>query len=217
MNSALEKTMRRSNLQCGTATNLFYEPEGLLLCSCLYPADDKHLRHLLTFQLGYLGTGEITVDVALEGGPGTQITTPSDEPTIVAARLVGAGNAWGSTSRRDALPGTVNLSYVTISSGYVQLKYTVLGQAAMGGSLRGELSATVAGRLPNLSVTTSSGATRRVLQAPRLAPQFGCPAVDDERPRAAAEPLRIHPEPWPATQRIGDAARKPLTGHLSRP
>jgi len=170
--------MGKSNLQCGTTTNLFYEPSGLLLCSCLLPADDEHLRHLLTFQLGYLGSGEITVDVALEGGPVTQIPTASDEPTIVAARLVGVGNACGTMPRRGSLPATANLTYIPVPAGPVQIKYTVWGQAAVGDSLRGELSAVVSGQVPDLAVTIRSGATRTAPCAARRAPQ---PRLHDGR------------------------------------
>ena len=164
--------MGKSNLQCGSATNLFYEPEGLLLRSCLLPADDEHLRHLLTFQLGYLGSGEITVDVALEGGPVTQIPTTRDEPAIVAVRLVGAGTMpWNGS-----LPATANLAYISVAEGPVQFKYTVWGQAAVvGESLRGELSAVVSGRVPDLTVTMRSGATRTAPRVSRRAPQTGCP------------------------------------------
>jgi hypothetical protein len=168
--------MGKSKLQCGSATNLFYEPDGLLLRSCLLPADDEHLRHLLTFQLGYLGSGEITVDVALEGGPIAQLLTARDEPAIVAARLVGAGRACWDAPQHDSLPATANLSYVAVTDGPVQFKYTVWGQAAViGDSLRGELSAVVSGRVPDLTVTMRSGATRTAPCTPRRAPQTGCP------------------------------------------
>jgi hypothetical protein len=168
--------MGKSKLECGSATNLFYEPDGLLLRSCLLPADDEHLRHLLTFQLGYLGSGEITVDVALEGGPVAQILTARDEPAIVAARLVGAGKARSGVPQHDSLPATANLAYITVTDEPVHFKYTVWGQAAvMRDSLRGELSAVVSGRVPDLTVTIRSGATRTAPGATRRAPQTGCP------------------------------------------
>jgi hypothetical protein len=170
------RLMGESNLQCGSATNLFYEPEGLLLRSCLLPADEEHLRHLLTFQLGYLGSGEITVDVALEGGPAARIPAGLDEPTIAVARLVGADTADGEASRHGCLPATAHLSYTTVTDGPVQFKYTVWGQAAVvGDSLRGELSAVVSGQMPHLTVAVRSGATRTTPCALRRAPQTGCP------------------------------------------
>ncbi|MFI7601301.1 hypothetical protein [Actinoplanes sp. NPDC049681] len=165
--------MGKSNLQCGSATNLFYEPEGLLLRSCLLPADDEHRSHLLTFQLGYLGSGEITVDVALEGGPVTQPPAEREEPAVVVARLVGAG----TTPHNGCLSANANLAYRTVGDEPVQFKYTVWGQAAvMGDSLRGELSVVVVGRVPDLTVTTRSSATWNAPRAPRRAPQVGCPA-----------------------------------------
>lgn len=173
--------MGKSNLQCRSATNLFYEPDGLLLRSCLLPADDEHLRHLLTFQLGYLGSGEIIVEVALEGGPVTQLPTASDEPAIVTAHLVGVGadQAGGSIQRHGSLscpPVTANLTYITVTDGPVHFKYTVWGQAAVvGDCLRGELSAVVSGQVPDLTVIVRAGATRTTSCAPRRAPQTGCP------------------------------------------
>ncbi len=168
--------MGKSNLQCGSATDLFYEPDGLLLRSCLLPADDAHRRHLLTFQLGYLGSGEITVDVALEGGPVTLIPTAREQPAVVSARLVGAGKTYFGLSKHDSLAATANLSYITVNDGPVQFKYTVWGQAAvMGDSVRGVLSAVVSGRVPDLTVSIRSGAARTSPCAPRRAPQTGCP------------------------------------------
>lgn len=170
--------MGKSKLQCRSATNLFYEPEGLLLRSCLIPADDEHQRHLLTFQLGYLGSGEITVDVALEGGPVTQIPTAREQPAIVSARLVGAGKSCYGMPH-DSLPSTANLAYITVTDGPVQFNYTVWGQApVMRDSLRGELSVVVSGRVPDLTVTIRSGATRAAPCASRRAPQTGCPKGD---------------------------------------
>jgi hypothetical protein len=166
--------MGTADLHCGSAANLFYEPEGLLLRCCLLPADEEHLRHLLTFQLGYLGSGQITVDVVLEGGPVTQIPTMGAEPAIVAARLGGAGDAGGTVPQPGSSPASAHLSYISVPDGPVQFRYTVWGQATTADSLRGELSAVVSGHVPDLTVTTRSGATRTVPRAPRRAPQTGC-------------------------------------------
>jgi hypothetical protein len=163
------------HLQCGNAANLFYEPEGLLLRCCLLPADGEHRRHLLTFQIGYLGSGEITVDVALEGGSADGAL--SLEPAIVAARLRGA-------AARDSVPAGpqpegaaagVNLSYIDVPEGPVQYRYTVWGQAAAApDSLRGQLVTEVSGHASGLTLTTRSGATRSLPRARRRGPRAGC-------------------------------------------
>jgi hypothetical protein len=173
-----EGIMATANLYCGGATNLFYEPEGLLLRCCLLPADDEHRRHLLTFQLGYLGSGEITVDIALEGGSAADLPTWA-EPSIVAAHLCGADEADGGLPgpRTGSAPTSVNLSYVTVPDGPIQYRYTVWGQAgAESDDLRGQLSSVASGSVPDLTVTTRSGTTRTVPRAPRRAPRTDCSA-----------------------------------------
>jgi hypothetical protein len=46
---------------CSTNLKVYYS--GIVI-----PVDEHHSEHLLTFQLGYLGAGEITVHVVLNGG-----------------------------------------------------------------------------------------------------------------------------------------------------
>ena len=166
--------MTTSNLHCGGAANLFYEPEGLLLRSCLLPVDDDHRQHLLTFQIGYLGSGEITVDIALEGGPVADALT-GVEPNIVSARLSGAGESDGGVPRPGLAPASVNLSYITVPEGPVGYRYTVWGQpGAASDSLRGQLSAVISGSGSDLTIATFTGVTRTVPPAHRRVPRTGC-------------------------------------------
>ncbi|HZN19977.1 MAG TPA: hypothetical protein VFB84_17585 [Micromonosporaceae bacterium] len=84
-------------LPCASASTLFYEPEGLLLSSSLVPVDEQHCLHLLTFQLSYLGAGDIMVHVSMTGGP----TDPAagdgrgraNGSATVPSSLSGAGSA----------------------------------------------------------------------------------------------------------------------------
>ncbi len=144
---------------CGRAGTLFYEPDGLLLGSCLIPIDKRHSEHILAFQLGYLGPGEITVHVAIDGGPvGTE---SSGEPSIMAALLRG-------TEAADDLPGIARgrfpdvwLTYVSLPDTNIKYRYTISGQPGVEeGNLRGELISEVSGLVPLLTATTRTGATR---------------------------------------------------------
>lgn len=168
--------MATTNLECANATNLFYEPDGLLLRCCLLPADDEHLRHLLTFQLGYLGRGEITVDIGLDGGPiGSDCAAL--QPNIVIVRLRGAAEG-GRPSPGAADPPTgVNLSYVNIPEGPLQYRYTVWGQAGATGYLRGQLSVVVSGSASALIVNTRSGVTHAPPRKPQHSSRRACPSI----------------------------------------
>jgi hypothetical protein len=130
---------------------LFYEPDGLLLRACLIPVDERHGGHLLTFQLGYLGAGEIGVHVVLEGavdrGDGVFCQL---EPTAAAATLNGTAR-WSS-------PG-VTLTYVSIPDTAVRYRYTVWGQPAADDEMRGELRVEISGQVPLLSAVTTAGVT----------------------------------------------------------
>jgi hypothetical protein len=140
-----------ATVKCAGAATLFYEPDGLLLRSCLIPGDDQHNRHMLTFQLGYLGTGEILVYVVLEG----QVTDTEGhvvpmKPQISAALLSGAAPR--------ANPG-VTLTYVSIPDTPVEYRYTLWGQPAHDDDLRGELLVEVCGQVPLLTAKTTAGIT----------------------------------------------------------
>lgn len=148
--------MNTVRLGCGRAGTLFYEPEGLLLRSCLIPVGNSHNEHLLTFQLGYLGAGEITVHVALDsdGGRGN--------PSITSALLRGT-DADDDGSYHQQIPG-VWLTYAEITGTQVNHQYTVWGQPSIGGDdLRGEMVTRISGTLPLLTATTSAGVTRKPL------------------------------------------------------
>jgi hypothetical protein len=155
-------------LGCGRAGTLFYEPDGLLLRSCLIPVDKRHSEHLLTFQLGYIGPGEITVHVALDGGP-VDSGELAGEPSITAALLRGTE----STDDLDDIivpqhrvPG-VWLTYVSVPDAKVSYRYTVWGQPGVGDDdLRGELTTEVSGLVPLLTATTRVGATRTPVPDP---------------------------------------------------
>lgn len=163
LTTGMETTLRTSRLGCDSAATLFYEPEGLLLRCCLIPKDPQHRQHLLTFQLGFLGPGEITVYVGLEGGPtgGESTVDGSGISTVVLSGVDGADEPVAGA--RPGIP-SVRLSYVTVPDGEVDYRYTVWGQA--GGPedrLRGELSVAVSGRLPELTLVTRAGATRKAI------------------------------------------------------
>jgi hypothetical protein len=154
--------MKTAQISCAEAKTLFYEPGGLLLRSCLVPADRSHGQHLLTFQLGYLGIGEITVQIALEvtGAPPGIATNKPGFTTAVLSGIDLLDDL--EEASRHQIP-SVDLSYVTVPDGPVGYRYTVWGQP--GGAvddLRGELSIVISGQLPTLRVVTQTGATRRV-------------------------------------------------------
>jgi hypothetical protein len=156
-------------LGCGRAGTLFYEPDGLLLRSCLIPVDKRHSEHLLTFQLGYLGPGEITVHVALDGGP-VDSGDLAGEPSITAALLRGTESLDDDLDEcavhRHRIPG-VWLTYVSVPDAKVSYRYTVWGQPGVGDDdLRGELTTEVSGLVPLLTATTRVGATRTPVPDP---------------------------------------------------
>ncbi|HET8683055.1 MAG TPA: hypothetical protein VFM54_14480 [Micromonosporaceae bacterium] len=152
-------------LTCASASTLFYEPEGLLLSSSLVPVDEQHRLHLLTFQLSYLGEGDITVHVSMTGGPtttgsgnllangrrGSRSPRPSPPPrrTFTAAVLRGAT----SGSRP-----SVRLTSTTVPDTDVHYRYTVWGQPDED-ELRGELAIEVSGLAPLLTATTRATVT----------------------------------------------------------
>ncbi|MDN3259870.1 hypothetical protein QWJ26_08615 [Streptomyces sp. CSDS2] len=145
-------------LGCGRAATLFYEPGGLLLRSCLIPTGPRHTEHMLTFQLGYLGAGEITVHVLLDG--------PGDGPRFTTTLLRGTdADDDGVDSYHHRVPG-VWLTYATLPDTEVRCHYTVSGQPLDGDDLRGELVTEIAGALPVLTATTRAVATRRPLPEP---------------------------------------------------
>src|SRR5262249_37515440 len=112
-------------LGCGRAGTLFYEPDGLLLRSCLIPVDKRHSEHLLTFQLGYIGPGEITVHVALDGGPHDGYDLNA-EPSITAALLRGTespDDLEECAHPHHRSPG-VWLTYVSVPDTKVSYRYT---------------------------------------------------------------------------------------------
>lgn len=154
--------MNTIRLGCGRAGTLFYEPDGLLLRSCLLPVDKRHSEHLLTFQLGYLGPGEIAVHVALEGGPVDAGGTT--EPSITTALLRGTesfSDPGGMEPQR--IPG-VWLSYVSVPDARVHYRYTIWGQPGVcDDDLRGEMVAEVSGLVPLLTATTRASMTRTPL------------------------------------------------------
>ena len=146
-------------LGCGRAVTLFYEPGGLLLRSCLIAVDDAHTHHLLTFQLGYLGAGEITVHVALEGDFADRCG-----PKFTSALLRGTdADDDESDSYPYRIPGAW-LTYAMVAGNHVNSLYTVWGQPAAGlDDLHGELVIQMSGTLPLLTATTTATATRRPL------------------------------------------------------
>jgi len=155
--------MKTMQISCEEAKTLFYEPGGLLLRSCLIPVGERHAQHLLTFQLGYLGIGEITVHIALAPA-NERPETVTNKPTFTTAVLSGIDvlDDIDEVSRHQ-IP-SVDLSYVTVPDRQVDYRYTVWGQpGATDDDLRGELSIVVSGRLPTLGVTTRAGATRTAI------------------------------------------------------
>lgn len=148
---------------CEGAATLFYEPDGLLLRSCLIPKDRQHREHLLTFQLGYLGPGEITVHVGLEkdSSRGGRIVGSLGVSTVVLSG-VEAVDEFPERSRQ-RIP-SVQLTYVTLLDEPVEYRYVVWGQAGSSDDdLRGEISTVVSGSAPMLTTTTRVGATRKAI------------------------------------------------------
>ncbi|MFE1882577.1 hypothetical protein [Streptomyces diastatochromogenes] len=157
--------MAEKHLGCEGAATLFYEPDGLLLRCCLIPVDGEHRQHLLTFQLGYLGPGEITVSVALDGGLEGALETGAESGVL----LRGTGGVDGMAWTRHRMEPSVHLSYVTLVDEQVSCRYTVWGQAAgLEDGPRGELATVVTGRLPDLTATTTARVTRLAIPASRL-------------------------------------------------
>lgn len=154
--------MSKIRLGCARAGTLFYEPDGLLLRTCLIPKDDRHLEHLLTFQLGYLGAGEIMVHVALEGGSvPSEGAAISGESVVTAVLLQGASPADIDGELIRPLNPGVWLTYGPVSDTRVHYRYTVWGQSAPGSNdLRGMLITDVEGVVPLLVATTRVSVTR---------------------------------------------------------
>ncbi|WP_225849134.1 hypothetical protein [Streptomyces sp. HPF1205] len=153
--------MSTIRLGCGRAGTLFYEPDGLLLRSCLIPVSSRHGEHLLTFQLGYLGPGEITVHIALEGDTGA-LSSPKNTTALLRGTDADDEDEDGESAHR-RIPG-VWLTYATVPEREVAYRYTVSGQPAEADDhLRGELVTEISGRLPLLTATTLAQATREPL------------------------------------------------------
>jgi len=147
-------------LGCGRAGTLLYEPGGLLLRCCLIPVGTGHGEHLLTFQLGYLGPGEITVHITLDGETG-----PRSSPRATTALLRGTDaddDEYDYEAAHYRIPG-VWLTYATVPDSQVDYRYTVSGQPGPGGDLRGEVVTEITGALPLLTATTREVATRKPL------------------------------------------------------
>lgn len=145
--------MATVRLKCAGARVLFYEPDGLLLSSSLTPVDEQHSGHLLTFQLSYLGLGDIAVDVAVQDGSDAGRSVAGHADFVdVALKGMTAG----------ALPG-VWLTSVAVPDGDVHYRLIVWGQPGGGDSLRGELKTEVYGRVPLLTATTRASVTRAEL------------------------------------------------------
>jgi len=144
-------------LVCAGAGTLLYEPDGVLLRSCLIPANHDHTEHLLTFQLGYLGPGGIKVAVILEGGP--EGRPPAR--TVEEAPLWGTGPTADDFIRMPPPSPSVFLTYARVPSGPVSFRYTVLSDPDSGDGRRGELITEVAGQGPLLTATTLAGVTSR--------------------------------------------------------
>jgi hypothetical protein len=150
-------------LGCGRAGTLFYEPGGLLLRSCLIPVGAGHAEHLLTFQLGYLGPGEITVHILLDGAAGARSAPKSTTALLRGTDADEDDDGYESAHYR--IPG-VWLTYVTLSGAKADCRYIVSGQAGAGlDDLRGELVSEISGTLPLLTATTRTTATRNPLSA----------------------------------------------------
>ena len=158
----------RLRFGCGRAGTLFYEPEGLLIRTCLIPKDDRHSEHLLTFQLGYLGAGQITLHVSLAASPDPDACLPPEEETapITAVALRGTDAAAAADGLPPGNPG-VWLTYCTLRQSRVHYRYSVWGQTPPDGSeFCGVVTTDVEGSVPNLTATTSAGVTRHVPQVP---------------------------------------------------
>lgn len=153
--------MTTIRLGCGRAGTLFYEPGGLLLRSCLIPVGTGHAEHLLTFQLGYLGPGEITVHITLDGDTGVRSSPKSTTALLRGTDADDEEDEYESAHYR--IPG-VWLTYVTVPDAKVDCRYTVSGQPGAGADdLRGELVSEITGALPLLTATTRAVATRNPL------------------------------------------------------
>lgn len=194
--------MAQERLVCEGAATLFYEPEGLLLRCCLIPVDAEHLQHLLTFQLGYLGPGEITVSVALDGGLDGALETGAESGVPLRGTGGVDGVAW---TRRRTAP-SVHLSYATLVDEQVDVRYTVWGQAAgIEDGPRGELAAVVAGRLPDLTATTTARVTRVAIPAARLPEDdagCGSPRVRTCPGRPPVWARHLDDRPLPLSRRV---------------
>lgn len=148
-------------LRCALAAVLFYEPDGLLLSSSLIPLDAHHGDHLLAFQLSYLGTGDLAVNIAVDGGPAGGSNGDASPnggapvgrggPGVTPAVLRGAG--------AEQQPG-ICLTSLLIPDTEICYQYTVWGQDLADEGLRGILEAEVSGLVPLLTVNTRASVTR---------------------------------------------------------
>jgi hypothetical protein len=127
----------------------------------LVPIDNDHSSHLLTFQVGYLGPGQVSVVVMLEGGAVDDEWHPTD-PVGTSVRL------WGTdlhVTDLVAMPPpspSVSLTYTSVPNTEVRYRYTILSaQSASDDGTRGEIVTEVVGRVPLLTATTRANVTRR--------------------------------------------------------
>jgi hypothetical protein len=161
--------MNTVQLGCAEAGTLLYEPEGLLLRSCLVPMGSDHAGHLLTFQLGYLGPGQVTVVVMVEGGA-VDDESPATMPVVTTVRLWGTDLHVADLAAMAPPSPSVSLSYVSVPNTDVRYRYTILStQAASDDETRGEIVTEVAGRVPLLTARTRADVTRRPIPTTSIA------------------------------------------------
>lgn len=151
--------MTRIYIGCERAGTLFYEPNGLFLRGSVVPTNGSHSSHVLTFQLSYLGPGDIAVYIILESAS-TQAGSPAGQPSVTKAALRGTEALDNVLYANGRVPG-VWLSYAMLPTGCAACRYTVWGQPGSSrDDLRGELVSNISGSLPVLTATTEAGVTR---------------------------------------------------------
>lgn len=154
--------MSTVRVKCTGAQVLYYEPGGLLLSTSLLPVDEWHGQHLLTFQLSYLGAGDLAIQVAIEAIQVAIEDDASPEPILDVATGPPFAAATLRGGHKDAVQPGAWLSSMLIPDSRVDYRLTVRSGPVVDGTglTGGMLVARIAGYVPLLNADIRAGVTQ---------------------------------------------------------
>jgi hypothetical protein len=146
--------MTATRVGCDQARILHYDPDGLLLQASWAALDQAHSAYRIIFSLMYLGSGSVTVEVALSGD---RIAHGGDPAT-------GAGPVQLLGLQASALP-TVCMTSADVREGAVSLRYQVRSSREHAAAPGSQVAVTVSGTTPLVAIDTRTTAVSEPGQA----------------------------------------------------